>query len=545
MPTFTSAQLDPNRGFRLWAADEIFRSGHDGFVPNIGDLVVDLTTGFRRITDVNYTTGESQSVAWRIPDINGVTGEDILLGAGPGHVSESFRIYIDENVFPHTLTFDGRLKIHGTAAREVKVFRGADISLDGDVVSRMYDQGGQLLGENIPMETVKDSVGVSLGYKVPVVGHTVADIATGELLTAVVFNDEGSVLSITSLLAERTGYVRRAQAAALYVVDVRIESPYLDTASDELRVPINLPLSNVAMEGVVTYSDGRQVRVPIDGTKMRVDGLNNYVSTVVNQTVPVVLKYTLSPSEVNYTGMTGSEHHVARSYTVRSIEVDGAHTVKLFSYPSWNSNTNAYELTHWMVNLDRNVCRNVTPFVTITQQSNPFNPNRYGTLQELSFVMNLKDAMPSLRDYQHVQTVGISLIGPGTDTGTLWTTEFSPNQTPPYGWGLEARMEFVNAGNWRMTLDSDETSRANWLSKVYRNLEPLYDENVETYAPEPTHFRVHFKNTTVEYGIGQWEAEMIVPNDYQPGETLLVSFIHRLVGQDLMLGVAGMSVKHI
>lgn len=545
MPTFTGAQLDPNRGFRVWAEDEIYRLNHDGYVPNVGDLVVSLLTGFKRVTEVNYTTGISQMVSWRIPDINGVTGEDILLGAGPGHVSESYRIYLDENVFPHTLTFDGRLKIHGTAAREVKIFRGADIGPDGDVVSRLYDQGGQLLGENIPMETVLDNVGVSQGYKVPVVGHTVADIQTGELLTAVVFNDEGSVLSITSLLAERTGYVRRSQAAAQYVVDVRIESPYLDVATDELQVPINVPLSNIAMEGVVTYSDGRVVRVPIDGTKMRVDGLNNYVSTVVNQTVPVVLKYTLAESETNYTGMTGSEHHVARSYTVRSIQVDGAHTVKLFTYPSWNPGNSEYELKHWLVNLDRNICRDVTPFVTITQQSNPFNPNRYGVIQNMSFVMNLKDAMPALRDYQHVQTVGISLIGPGTDNGTLWTSEFSPEQNPPYGWGLEAKMEFVNAGNWRMTLDSGETSRVNWLSKVYRNLEPLYDENVETYAPEPTHFRVQFKNTAIEYGIGQWDAEMIVPNDYQPGETLIITFIRRLVGQDLMLGVAGMSVKHV
>ena len=545
MPTFTSAQLDPNRGYRTWAEEEIYYPGHDGYVPNIGDLVINLQTGFKRVINVNVTTGESELVAWRVPSVNGVDGEDVLTGAGPGHVSESFRIYLDENVFPHTLTFDGRLKIHGTAAREVKIFRGADIGPQGTVVSRMYDQGGQLLGENIPMETVMSDMGDSLGYKVPVVGHTVADLVTGELLTAVVFNDEGSVLSINTLLAERTGYVRRSQAAALYVTDVKLESPYLDPGTDELHVPINLPLSNVAMEGVVTYSDGRVARVPIDGTKMRVDGLNNYVSTVVNQTVPVVLKYTLSASEVNYTGMVGSEFHVARSYIVRSIQVDGAHTVKLFTYPSWNPGNTQYELKHWLVNLDRNICRDVTPFVTITQQSNPFNPNRYGVVQDLSFVLNLKDAMPALRDYQHVQTVGISLIGPGTDTGTLWTSEFSPEQNPPYGWGLQANMEFVNAGNWRMTLDSGETSRANWLSKVYRNLEPLYDANVETYAPEPTHFRVQFKNTAIEYGIGQWDAEMIVPNDYQPGETLLITFIHRLVGQDLMLGVAGMSVKHI
>lgn len=545
MPTFTSAQLDPNRGFRVWAENEVFYPGHDGYVPNVGDLIVSLQTGFKRVTDVNLTTGESQSVAWRVPEINGVTGEDILIGAGPGHVSESFRIYVDENVFPNTLTFDGRLKIHGTAAREVKVFRGSDIGVQGEVVSRMYDQNGQLLGENIPMETVLDEVGVSLGYKVPVVGQCVADLSTGELLTAVVFNDEGSVLSITSLLAERTGYVRRSQAAATYVIDVRLESPYLDAATDELRVPINLPLSNVAMEGVVTYSDGRQVRVPIDGTKMRVDGLNNYVATIVNQTVPVVLKYTLSGSEVNYTGMTGSEYHVARAYRVRSIQVDGAHTVKLFTYPSWNATDARYELKHWLVNLDRNVCRDVTPFVSITQQSNPFNPNRYGVMQNLSFVLNLKDAMPALRDYQHVQTVGLSLIGPGTDTNTLWTVELTPDQAPPYGWGLEAQMEFVNSGNWRMRLGSGETSQANWLSQVYRNLEPLYDAQVETYAPEPTHFRVQFKNTAIEYSISQWNAEMIVPNDYQPGETLLITFIRRLSGQDLMLGVAGLSVKHI
>lgn len=543
MPTFTTAQLDPDRGFRLWADDEIYRENHPGYVPNVGDLVVDLASGFRRVIDVNYTTGESEMIPWKIPEIGGVSGEDVMIGAGPGHVSESFRIYVNDEVLPHTLTFDGRLRIPGTAARELKVFRGSDISNDGEVVSRQYDQNGQLLGENIPLETVRDEVGSALGYKVPKVGYTIADLPTGELLTAVVYNDEGGVLSINTLLAEKTGYVRQANAQAVYVVDIRIESPYLDAATDELRVPINLPLSNVAMEGVVSYSDGREVRVPIDGTKMRVDGLNNYVATIVNQTVPIVLKYTLSGSEINYSGLDGSEYHVARAYRVRSIEVDGAHTVKLFTYPTWLPQENKYDLTHWLVNLDRNICKNVTQHVSITQQSAPFNPSRFGVLQELSFVLNLKDASAALKDYQHVQTVGLSLIGPGTDTGTLWTTEFSPNQTPPYGWDLQATMAFINSGNWRMTLDSGHTSRANWLSAVYRNLEPLYDAESEVYAPEPTHFQVVFKNTQIEYDISQWNAEMLVPNDYEYGETLVLKFVRRINGQDLMLGVAGLTVK--
>lgn len=537
------ADYNPERGWRQWHIDELYRPGHAGAVPNVDDLYVDFARGFFRVISVDATTYEYSSVPWELPQVGGCDADDILRGTGPGHVSESFRIFLDENVFPHTLTFDARLTTPGTF-KDIVVYLGSDTGPEGEIVSQMYDQNQTLLGSKIPLVPQKDAAGNPTGTKVPAVGYTIHDLQSGQHVTAVVYSDSGQEAGFYTFMVQRTGYVRHSNEPLKYVTGIQIESSYLDDDTQELRVPINLPLSNVDMRAIISYSNGnRQVTMPIDGNKVRVDGLSNYVASVPEQTVPIVLKYFLGDKEVNYTGLMGSDKHAARAYQVRSIPVDGTHTVKLFTYPTWNAQLSQYELVHWLVNLDRNICLNVTPFVTITQQSNPFNPSRFGVTQELAFVLNLREASPAFSDFQHVQTVNINLIGPGTDAGTLWTVEHSPNQDPVYGWDVVAEINFISAGVWDLNLSSGETERAQWLSKIFRRIEPLYDEEKEVRAPEPTHFQVVFKGSTAEYDIAQWDADLRVPNDYEPGETLFVKFIRRLTGQDLLLGVAGFTVK--
>lgn len=537
------ADYDENRGWREFNINEIYTAGHPGFVPNPDDRIHDKNRGLFIVTEITDDY-ETVMVPWEIPGVGGVNGDDIMRGAGPGHVSESFRILIDENVFPNTMTFDARLKMPGPSVKEVIVYRGSDIRNEDNIVSRMYDQNGVLLGNAIPMIPVNDAAGNPTGFKVPAVGATTAELETGELVTAVLYGDAGQEVGIYTLLIERTGYIRHSNAPMKYVMGIELVSPYLDKQTNQLKVPINLPMSNVAMFTRITYSDGRQVDHTIDGVKVRVDGLDNNVSTVPERVFPVVLKYTLSNKEVNYTGLPGSDVHVARSYEVKSIAVDGTHKVSLFTYPTWNPTTQEYDLKHYLANLDRTYCKDVTPHVSITQQSNPFNPSRFGVHQDLAFVLNLRDASPMFKEYQHVQNVGINLIGPGTDSGTLWTVEHTPDQNPPYGWDVVANLRFLNASAWELDLSCGMASREVWLANVYRRTLPLFDSNTEAHAPDPTHFEVIFKGSTIKYNISQWDELLTVPNDYEIGETLFVRFIHQTTGQDLHLSVSGFTVKH-
>lgn len=542
MPEQYPGQVNPNCKWELWHTSELYGpTNPGGYLPNIDDVILDFGSGLHRVTSVDYTALTYTTVPWRIPAVNGVSQEDTLMGAGPGLISESYRVGIDKRTTPYTLSFDARLRVPSPAARYVKVFKGYDVSEgSGQVISRQYDVAGNFISENIPLAWVHPDH-PELG-RAPMVAHTLADLKTHDVVTAVVYGDEGIALSLNHLLVEETAYIRHTDASTKYVIDISIESPYLNDDGLHLDVPINQTVQSVAMMGVVTYSDYSTIRLPIDGTKFHLDGMNNYVATIVGQSNPVVLKYYLAPNEAYVGGLNGSEHHVARPYRIRSRKVNGANTVKLYSFPTWEPENSRYGLKHYIANLDRTFFKHVTGNVRITQNSAPFNPNRYGVLQEISLVVNLEEVSSFFTEFYHVQTVGISLIGPGTDSGTLWTMEFTPNQVPPYGWNLTARVEFINAGYWKLRLGSGRPSREVWLQDAYWAIQPLFDPQRETRAPEPNLMRIHFKNSVVEQTLDQWNADLIVPNDYQQGETLVVEFVRRLPTGDQHLGAAGFTV---
>lgn len=542
MPDTYPGQVNPNRKWELWHASEIYSSTNpNGYLPNIDDVILDFASGLHRVISVDYVAMTYTSVPWRIPAVNGVGLDDTLIGTGPGLISESYRLYINKQTTPFTVSFDSRLRVPNPAARHVKIFKGYDVSPSGQVVSRQYDVAGNFISENVPLAWVHPDE-PTLG-RAPSVCHTLTDLKTHDVVTVVVYGDEGIAMSLNHLLVEESSYIRRTDANTKYVIDISIESPYLNDDGLHLDVPINQTVQSVALMGVVTYSDYSQIKLPINGTKFHLDGMNNYVATIVGQSNPVVLKYYLAPEETYIGGLNGSEHHVARPYRIRSRKVNGANTVKLYSFPTWEPENNRYGLKHYMANLDRNFFKNVTGSVRIAENSAPFNPNRYGVLQEMSLVVNLEDVSSFFTEFYHVQTIGVSLIGPGTDNGTLWTMEFTPNQVPPYGWNLFAEMTFINAGYWKLKLGSGRPSREIWLQDSYWSIQPLFDVQRESRAPEPNLIRIHFKNSVVEQTLDQWNSELIVPNDYQHGETLVVEFVRRLPTGDQHLGAAGFTVK--
>ena len=53
--------------------------------------------------------------------------------------------------------------------------------------------------------------------------------------------------------------------------------------------------------GVVKYNNGKKVRYPINNqTRMRLFGIENYVPSVVGQSVPLVLSYRLDVNETTF-----------------------------------------------------------------------------------------------------------------------------------------------------------------------------------------------------------------------------------------------------
>ncbi|MBE0438140.1 MAG: hypothetical protein IBX57_00035 [Gammaproteobacteria bacterium] len=539
---------DPDRGFRIWHLSEIFRGPNTGrYIPNKDDLVLDWDTGMYRVVGNDLSTGLSRLEPWYGPkEGEGVTLENSLLGIDIGNQGESFRAYIDTSVTPHTLACDSRLHIHGTAPTSIKVFKGTDISDTGTVISAMYDRNNQLLGENIPLELVTMPDANNKAIKTPVVGHTLSKLDDGEVVTAVVYDDLGYVRSYSTLLVKNTTFIRSTEANRKYITSIHLESPFLDkNEPNVLRLPINVAISDVPVIGVVTYSDGSQMKLPANGGKFKLYGMTHFVSTIVGQKIPLVLTYHLSPDEINYGAQAGDSKHISVEYWGTTTEFEKSYSVKIFAFPRWVDGIRGYELDYWLYNLDRHKVYNITNLVTFTNNSEFFRPLQYNVKQKLVLSVEMDKVDTAYPKYKFVQAIDLTLMSPGTSDQTKWLVGFQPNQDPMYGHDLVAKVQFVNTDYWLVDITSGFNSKEEWLRHVYYDAKPLFNPLSEDEAPMPNLLVLKTKNNRYEVPSDDWDDHIEFVNDLNDGENLMIEFVYRLDETDLQLGVAALPVKAV
>lgn len=306
-----------------------------------------------------------------------------------------------------------------------------------------------------------------------------------------------------------------------------------------------MPVQNLNLMGVVTYSDGSKLKMAIDGTKFSVYGLENYISSVQGQRLPVVVTYQLSPGEYVYDSQPSLERHVSENYTATTLQADGSYSVKLFVYPVWVDQLNGYRLDYYLYNLNREEVYNVTSLVQTASGSRAFNPTEYGVLQRITVAVNLNQVDSKFAAYRHVQTVEVTLLTEGTlNNQDNWTVGFSPGQNPHYGVGVEAIAQFINVNNWQLNITCGESTLQNWLEKVYYPTQPLIDPDSEILPPEPNFFVLVSGNTRTEYPIAQWGSLLTVTAVPNEGRNIYLEFLRRGAVTDLQLGKTGMVVHY-
>lgn len=543
---------DPNRGHRRWLKSEIYTgpNGTGRYVPNEEDEAWDWVTGLWRVVTVNRSTGLSQLVQYIPPNTGeSVSEEDILLGVGPGYQSESYRVYLDTSVIPHVLAIDSRLRVYGSTVSAVKVFWGTDISDESKVISAMYDQGGTLLGENIPLELVQmpnnpqSGVPSAINYavKTPMVGYTSQKLPDNEPVTVVMYDDVGNVTSIAKLLIMNTAFIRTTDASKKFITSIHLDSPFLSEGDDSLlKFAINMPVDALNARGVVTYSDGSKKIMPVDGTKFNLYGLQNFIATIVGQKIELVLSYKLSADEYVYGASASLQKHLSIPYWATTTRLDGAYSVKLFCFPQWVDDITGFKLRWFLFNLNRSEFHEVTSLVTFGVNSLPFDPISYGPIQRVTVGINMNDLDSSYSNWRHSQTIGIALLAPGNEISNGWNIEYSPGQAELYGKGLRAISTFVNVNNWKLKIDCGLELQSTWLQKVFYNAEPLVNTQSENRAPEPNHFVLMIGTKEYTYPIDRWNTELLVTSVPANGEPLFIRFIRRLPENDLQLGIGGM-----
>lgn len=550
---------DPSRGFKTWDINEIFTevSGPENrHVPNKGDLVKSKTGGWLEVTQVDYTTGISVLTPWSsVPKTGCDVPEDILLGAGPGQITESYRILIDTSVTPHTLAFDTRLRVYGSTVKYVKVFRGTVVE-NGQIISRQYDPEGNLLGDAIPLEGAGSMVQgeVPTSIKVPQVGYSSVALNDGEPCTAVFYDDVGHIVSYSVLLVKNTSFVRKMNSSMKYITSIELSSPFLSRADDRvLECPINIPINSLTKYGVVNYSNGESVTLPIDDSKFSLYGLQRFVSTILGQRQPITLIYRLSADEAAYGSIPGDTLHMSDDYLATTVKVDNAYSVKLFAYPTWVNSSTGYRMVYWLYNLDRQVAHNVTQWVELGENSNLFDGTLYGNEQELILELDLSKVSPLYKAYRHVQIIRFTLHATGTSlVDTRWSMRTQVTD-PTYGVNLNALATYVNTEGTPANIIYDldvacgKGSVEDWLRDVYGNTLPLYDATSEARPPAPTHFLLRVGNFSTIYPVSAWDSairvEVLNSIGIKDGDIVTFEFIRRNGSNDLQLGISAIPIR--
>ena len=538
---------DPNRSWHMWSRDEIF-VGADGanmYVPKVNDYVIEpetytmfivefidpvtLLPTLREIRPGNMSFSLSQT--------------DVLFGVGPGTQSDTYRAYIDDSVEPAVMAVDSRLKIAGSLSSYAKIFKGANVSATGIVISRVYDNNNNFISDNVPLELVALENEANYSIKTISVCNTNETLLDGDLVTAVIYNDQGHVVSKRQLLIENTSFIRDINTSIKYITNISLETAFMSpTLDNTIDFPLNIPLNALNIIGVVNYSDGSVLRLPVDNSKFSIFGLEQYVSSIIGQSVDLVLSYSLGSNETAVGAVSGDGKYITENYRLVTVNPNNSYAVKLFVYPRWVSPAIGYELRWFLYNLDRNIYFDVTQHVTFSAETGPYNPKAYGFLQRKSVSVDLADVTGMFEHFIHIQSVDIVLNHePDTSiTNTPWEISHESSASRPlYGDGLYAFK--VNATD--INIASGITVMTEWLDRVYYRTYPLIDAITEQSAIAPSHFILSVHGLDFEFPIAQWNDNLTTNIDINEFEDVLIRFIKRTGSNDLQLAISSMIVK--
>ena len=492
---------DQNRGYKEWGLWEIYKgpAGAPGevYVPNVNDKVFDWAQGYFRVVDVDYTTGISTLEPWDGGQSQGgIDFEDQLLGTTPGETREQYRIYAKPGSLPIRAAIDLGLTIKQVNASHIKVFKGTDISTAGQVISAVLNSSGVPVSENVGLDLIANINGVNYAIRAPKEFVLTEAVQDGDVATVVVYSTTGSILGVYKHIIVNTDFVRTIDASRKYVVAIDLISPWMsDTESDVLEYPVNLPIQSGALQGVVRYSDGTSIILPIDGERFELQGIDAFVATQAGQSAPLQLVYHLGNTE--YASMGGSvpgDRWVSKPYRVRTTALQGLYSAKLFAVPYWTGS--AWNLEWYLYSLARDAVYHVTPYVQNGTGAAVFNGTNYSTRQTLTKTVNLQDIGLGLPFYQHVQTMYIRLYAAGSNTVVPTYFELEYEDGEKFGTGLVAlRTTGTNIGTYKLDIGQGAISSAEWLSKMYDDIKPLFAYPAEAAAPVPTHFRLKIGNT--------------------------------------------------
>lgn len=530
--------IDPSRGFRTFARNEIWTgpSGTGNYVPNPLDLIFDVpANAVYKVVNVDYTTGLSQWQRFVFTSLNGATDEDVLIGVGPGAESETWRLHVSLKTVPFECIFDLRMVVYGAEASYVKVFKSGDYDDPSNIISGMYDQENSWTSDSVPVQ----GSGV---YRVIPQFYLKEAVTNGQPLYVLVYNSAGVPISEYRVLAHVTDFIPSGNVAVKHISNITLETKFLsETVTDLVQIPKNITLASLVLHARVHYSDGSSSPpMPVDGTKFTLLNIQPFIAGISGQHIPVRLKYTLGPDESG-DGVFVSDgvRFITRVYTFEVMPNDYSYSVKLMSFPDWNTSEGRYYLKSYVYTLDREESYDVSSIIGFGFNGDAYTGVPGSGSRTHVITVDLEDINPSYNDFRYIQSVPANMLAPGNSVSLRWRI-----QNDPEGDAYEALpVAVTDAGvNYTLNVTGGLSTQSDWLEGLYLIQGPLFT-SADVEPLTPTHFRVIFEGTSVQQPITNWNAAISFSktNPIATGRTVIVEFLRVEGGNTLLLGCAGLT----
>ena len=366
----------------------------------------------------------------------------------------------------------------------------------------------------------------------------------GEVVTCVIYSDTGMVTSVNPLLVKNTSYIRSVNSDNLYVTHLSLNSPYLvGDSQQKIEVPLNTPLENMNLTVNVHYSNGDKKQCQIDNKKITVDGLNAFKVSQKNQSSPLIVNYHFNDDEANYCATSDTGGSISKVYQLTTLPPLSKGIVKLFVIPRWNSSLTRWDLFFYLYNLDRDISKDVTKYVRIVEPAGQgYDPLNYGTLQRLTFSLQMKEIGELEVDYEHRQNFEITIFSAMGGKSPSWTMEYVDGGDIIYGDKQYVKVN-NNTGKVLLDLSQDITSFSGWLDVMYMPLYPLYSDE-ETKPLIPTHVILEYKNQKVEVVLTYYNDVIEFPVMPLLGDNIICKWIRRTEARDMELAISALAVTN-
>lgn len=555
-PTPLQPEKNPNRRYTEWAKSEVYTgpNGTGAYVPNQFDRVWDRLTGMYEVASVDYTTGLSILSPINICKTGaGATEEDALLSIGPGAASEAYVLLVDTSKIPHVAKFDHRFFIPGSEAAYVKIFKGADVTAGGNVISAMFNATGEMTSENIPLESFYNNATLQR----PKTGYVTQAITEGEMVSIVVYDRDGGRYQTYRMVVSLTNSIRDLNAEFSYVTGIELISDFISpTDANLIEIPQNMNLDATLIRGRVSHLGKPSTVLPIDGSKFTLHGMDAYIATVPNQEGDLVLVYKLANNENAY-GST-QDGLVRKAYRIKTVNADLRYTLKLFAVPQWANNR--WSLRWYLYNLDRSMFFDVTDKVMVATggtayDGDPANKN----VQTLQYAVNWNQVATGNGYNYHVQTLKVKNNAPGSESLSLagdgnirsYVTVSYTDELEFYGKELSAKVYPNPAQPTKaiVSLGNGYDDLAEWLDAHYYGLAPLHLDSAEIQPPIPTHVRLtcgdFYRVVEIEQIYFPIKDVNIPLSPSPQGKTMTLEFIQQNGLEELELAMGYLTIQHV